>query len=396
MRFRRNAGVALKAPAPPDADPRPAEPVTTEPAPPPGRRPKTTRLPVVLATLGAVAILAGAVALSWFQLRDDGTTEATPTPVAVGETQSVVLVVAGEDGRASSLALFVSDGLDEHRLLVAPRELTMQIPGYGDGNLGDALVVEDADLVRLSLINELGISIDSAITLGPGDLATILGEAVRVDLPNAFIINTADGNVVSAGAGSDVFVPETAETLLQTQGTDSPLEWLLRQRAVWEAVAAQIGARPDGAVAVSPDFETIAENLGQAVVSVLPVDRVGVGISELYVVSRDAELLNDRISFLALSAGERPRVEILNGTTLPAVTRPLAETLIGDGFRIIKTDNADERFRRDTLIIAQGVGNQQAALDAQAVLGGGDVVVQSSGSGVVDVSIIVGRDIATR
>ncbi|MDH3606993.1 MAG: LytR C-terminal domain-containing protein [Acidimicrobiia bacterium] len=379
----------------PETEGRPAEPVTTQPAPSPVPQRKA-RGPVVLASLGALAILAGAVALSWFQLRDDGEAPQLPTPAIIGQAQSVVLVVAGEDGRATSLALFVSDGLEDHRLLVAPRDLTMQIPGYGDGSLGDALVVEDADLVRLSLVNELGVTIDEAITLSPGDVATLLGEPVRVDLPNPFIINTPEGNVVSAGAGSDVFVPETAETLLQIQGTDSPLDWLLRQRAVWEAITDQIAASSDGAVSLSPSFGPLVEHLGEAVVSVLPVDRVGVGISELYVVSRDADLLNERIAFLALSATERPRVEILNGTTLPGVTRPLAESLIEAGFRVIKTENADERFRRDSLIIAQGVSNQQAALDVQALLGGGDVVVQSSGSGVVDVSIIVGRDIATR
>lgn len=246
------------------------------------------------------------------------------------------------------------------------------------------------------MVNELGIRIDTVITIGPGEVEALLGEAVRIDLPNPFIISTSEGNVVSASSGSDVFVPETAETLLVTQGADTPLDWLIRQRAVWEAVARQVSDAPGQAVAVLPGLEAITGPLGEAVVSVMPVDRVGVGISELYVVSRDSELLNDRIAYLRLSEASRPRVEILNATTLPGVTRPLAETLIEEGFRIIKTDNAEERFRPDTLIIAQGVAHQRAALDAQAVLGGGEVVVQSTGSGVVDVSIIVGRDIATR
>jgi hypothetical protein len=306
----------------------------------------------------------------------------------------VLIVVGGEDGRATSVALFTSDGDDQHRILVAPRDLTMQIPGYGEGSVGDALLIEDANLVRLALINEIGIRIDSTITLAPGQVAEMLGDAVRVDLPDPFIINTRDGEIVSASAGSDVFVPDTVETLLMTQGADTPLDWLQRQRAVWEALARQVSAAPDPAVAISPAFAALAETFGEAIVSVLPVDRVGVGISELYVVARDSEVLTDRVSFLALSETDRPRIEILNATIYPAVTRPLAAKLVEEGFRIIKTDNAEERFRTDTLIIAQGVSGQQAALDAQSLLGGGDVVVQSAGSGVVDVSIIVGRDIA--
>jgi len=401
FRRRRDAGVALRSrPAAPEpAEPRPAEEVTlvAEPVEPaPSGLPTRRRWSAALASLVALLILAAAVAFTWWQSQDDGGSEAiTPAPV-IGDSQSVLLVVEGEDGRAVGLALFASDGVDDHRLLVAPRDLTMQLPGYGEGSVGDALAIEDGNLVRLALINELGLRVDRVITIGPGELAALLGEAVRVDLPNPFIISTPEGDVVSASSGSDVFVPETAETLLVTQGADTPLDWLVRQRAVWEAVARQVSNTPDVAGRVVPGLESISEPLGVAVVSVMPVDRVGVGISELYVVSRDSELLNDRIAYLRLSEQRRPRVEILNATTLPGVTRPLAEMLIEDGFRIIKTENAEERFRPDTLIIAQGVAQQRAALDAQSILGGGEVVVQSTGSGVVDVSIIVGRDIATR
>ncbi|MGI9649332.1 MAG: hypothetical protein ACR2OI_12515, partial [Acidimicrobiia bacterium] len=303
FRRRRGAGVALRPrPDPGGSVPRPAEPVTrvgdqpdsTPPIPPPERR----RWPVVLASVAALLILAAAVGVTWWQARDDGTGQAAPAPVAVGDSHSVLIVVAGEDGRAVSLALFASDGLDDHRLLVAPRDLTMQLPGYGEGSVGDALAIEDANLVRLALINELGLRVDEVVTVAPGEVAALLGEAVRVDLPNPFIISTAEGDVVSASSGSDVFVPETAETLLVTQGADTPLDWLVRQRAVWEAIARQSSEAPGQAVAVVPGLESITEPLGEAVVSVMPVDRVGVGISELYVVSRDSELLNDRIAYL--------------------------------------------------------------------------------------------------
>lgn len=402
MRLRRkpDAGVALRTPAPRPGKGRPAEPVVPvgdpTPEPPPGPVSTRSRVPMVIAALIAMGALAGAVVYTLLQT-GDGEEGAPALPAAiVGDTQSVLIVVGGEDGRASSIALFTSDGIDDHRLLVAPRDLTMQLPGYGEGNLGDALLIEDAALVRLALINELGIRIDDTITMGPGGIAGLLGEAVRIDLPNAFIVNERGGGVVSASAGSDVFVPETAETLLMTQGADSPLDWLVRQRAVWEAIAERIAAAPEAAVAASPVFETLSDPLSDAVVSVLPVERVGVGISELYVVSRDSDLLTERIAFLALAPGSRPRVEILNATTFPGVSRPLAEQLIEQGFRIIKTDNAEERFRNETLVIAQGVASQQAALDVQAILGSGEVVVQASGSAVVDVSIIVGRDIANR
>lgn len=395
LRRKRDAGVALRRPRPgPSPDRMPARPVTPvgAPDPEPPTPPKGRKAPIILAALVAVGIVAAAVAYTVLQDGDEAGGEAAPTPAVVGDSEAVLFVVAGEDGRAVSVALLASNGDDDHRILVAPRDLTMQVPGYGEGTLGEALAIEDAELVRLALVNEIGIRVDETVTIEPGEVAAMLGEAVRIDLPNPFIVNTRDGEVVSASAGSDVFVPETAETLLTTQGADTPLDWLQRQRAVWEALARQVGERPEPATEIAAGFADWP--LADAVVSVLPVDRVGVGISELYVVSRDAELLTERIAYLALTDAARPRVEILNATTFPGVTRPLAEALIESGFRIIKTDNADERFRTETLIIAQGVRGQQAALDAQAIVGAGDVVVQSAGSGVVDVSIIVGRDVA--
>lgn len=398
LRRRRDPGVALRAattdaPAPA----RPARPVTPvgEPAPdpsPPPRAPRGRRLPVVIAALVALAVVGAAVTYTVLQDRNEGAAAPQAPAAAVGDAEAVLLVVAGDDGRAASIALFASDGAGDERILVAPRDLTMQIPGYGDGTLGEALAIEDSELIRLALINETGLRIDSTVTINRGQVAEMLGEAVRIDLPNPFIINTRDGDVVSASAGSDVFVPDTAETLLVTQGADTPLDWLQRQRAVWEAIARQVGDNRQPAQAISEGFGRWA--LEEATVSVLPVDRVGVGISELYVISRDSEVLTERLDYLAISDSVRPRVELLNATTFPAVTRPLAERLIEQGFRVIKTDNADERFRNETLIIAQGVEGQQAALDAQTIIGAGDVVVQSAGSGVVDVSIIVGRDVA--
>ncbi|MCP4249793.1 MAG: hypothetical protein GY778_22345, partial [bacterium] len=147
LRRRRDAGVALRAqPAAPDeVEQRPAEPVTpagdsVKPSQPPPR-PRGKRWPVVLASLGAVLILGAAVAVSWLQAQDDDPGDTAPAAAVVGDSRSLLIVVAGEDGRATSLALFVSDGLEDHRVLVTPPALTMQIPGYRDGSLGEALVI---------------------------------------------------------------------------------------------------------------------------------------------------------------------------------------------------------------------------------------------------------------
>lgn len=394
VRRKRGPGVEPLGQARASTAPEATEVTTSVPrssAPP--RRP--SKMPLVVSTLLALGIIVGAVIASLYLIGDEES-PVDEAPLAVGgPISSRLIVVEDPVGNAASLAIFVSDGGEVHSLLVIPPDLSMQIPGYGDGLLGEASAIEGADLTRLALINELGIRIDDVVTLGPGDFATALGEPVRIDLPAPFIEQSSDRGVVSASEGSDVFVAGTAETLLVERSSDSLLQWLPRQRAVWAAAAARFGESPASALAVAPGMSDYVELLETAVVTVLPVSRVGSGGTELYTVSRESELFGDRLSFLAV-ADERPRIEILNGTRLPGVTRPLAEELIENGYRLIKTDNAGEEGRRTTLVIAQGVENQDAAIRAAQVLGAGEVVVETFGSGVVDVSIIVGRDIATR
>ncbi len=276
---------------------------------------------------------------------------------------------------------------------MVPPSLSIQMPGYGNGLLADASVIEDAKLTELTLINEVGIGIDQTLVIPSSEISLIVGEPLRLTLPSPFIVETPSGGLVTAGAGSDVFVPETVETLLITQGPDTTLGWLQRQRAVWESLAGQLAANPEFGSAV-PGLQEVAPKMADALVTVLPIDQVGAGSSEFLVLARNGDLFNERIAPFALSASTRPRVEILNGTRVPGLTRPLAEILITGGFRVVKTDNAQLGTQRDTLVISQGVANQQAALDVARELGVGEVVVETTGSSVVDVSIIVGRDLS--
>ncbi len=358
----------------------------------PGRR-RQSRASLLLATVFAVLIIAATVLGTWLASRDEGAVETGAVSGVVPQPASTLLVVEDGEGRAVSLSLLLDNDAGDRSLFVLPPSLSIQLPGYGDGLLADASVIEGANLTELALINELGIRIDQTVVIPLGDIARLFREPIRITLPNPFIVETSDGGVVTAAAGTDFFVPATAETLLITQGPDSTLEWLQRQRAVWEALAGHLAENPGFGSAV-PGIEDLSPHMAGALVTVLPIDRVGAGSSELYVLARNGELLAERIAPFALSASSRPRIEILNGTRVPGVTRPLAETLIRKGFRVVKTDNAQLGTQVTTLVIAQGVPNQQAALDVVTELGVGEIVVETTGSSVVDVSIIVGRDLS--
>ncbi len=336
-----------------------------------------------------MALVAAAVLWTWLDSRESSTGEAAVLGAA-GTKNSTLLVVTDGEGKAVSLALSLDDGAGTRSLFVMPPSLSIQLPGYGDGLLADASLIGGANLAELALINELGISVDQTLIIPETEISGLVREPLRLTLSGPFIVETSSGGLVTASAGSDVFVPDTVETLLVTQGSDNVLAWLQRQRAVWEALTGLLAENPSFGSTV-PGVEELAPSFNEALVTVLPINQVA---GEFYVLARSGDLLAERIAPFAVSSADRPRVELLNGTRVPGVTGPLAETLIRSGFRVVKTDNAQLETQRTTLVIAQGVRSQQAALDAARELGVGEVVVETTGSSVVDVSIIVGRDLS--
>lgn len=336
------------------------------------------------------SIVAAAVAVS-LALYDDPAESGAPPPVAAQIDEiSVLVAVAGPDGAAESIALIVGDAQANRAMYIMPPALSMQLPGYGEGRLRAATLIEGPDLLQLALINELGIRIDRTVVINRDDWAGAVGP-FRVDVPQPFVVSRDDGAVVAVGAGSDVFVPDTAATLLLTRGEATPLEWLQRQRAVWAGFVAAVADSPEGLNSAVPLLADITPGFGSMTVGVLPVDRVGAGDVDVYVVDREGTFFADKLDFLAL-APDRPRVEVLNGTRGVGVTRPVAGLLIESGYKLIKTGNAADVYST-TLVIAQGARNQAPATDVVRRLGAGEMVVEQPGSGVVDVSIIVGTDL---
>jgi hypothetical protein len=106
------------------------------------------------------------------------------------------------------------------------------------------------------------------------------------------------------------------------------------------------------------------------------------------------DFVADRLDHLLLRPVGRPRIEILNGNGRIGTTADIAAILIRDGFRLVRTDNADDFEYEDTLVVAQGEHAEAWSREILALLGRGLLFLEvRAPSGVVDVSIIVGNDI---
>jgi len=321
-----------------------------------------------------------------------------------GSHSALIVLGSGPGDSAFALLALSPDGVPSLTLL--PSTLLGVVPGYGEFTLAEALAFEGAGLAALTVVNELGVRLDEVLALGSGDLAATLPAAVTVDLPVALLTAEDGGLVQVLGAGVQTLAPSEVEMLLVDPGSGDPFEWLQRQGAAWRGILAAVGSDPEVADrlaafssagnSVVADLAVVAATTDGLLLGALPVEAVATIGGEALALSTGvaAEFVPSRLGHLLLMAGDRPRVEVLNGNGRIGATRVVAEAVVRRGFRVVRTDNADRFDYATTLVVAQGDDAQQAAREVAGILGVATVYLEEAApSLVVEVSIIVGQDI---
>lgn len=323
-----------------------------------------------------------------------------------GQSASVFLAV-GENAGSAAFVLLVSDPDGPPAALVLPQDLLVSVPGFGEFRMVDALEFGGADLAALSVMNEFGIRVDDAAAVPAGAVAGGLVGPVEVDLSVPLFIEDSDGSLQRVlPAGRTEVAPELVEELLVTAGEGDRFEWLQRQGSAWRAVFGAIRTTPavadrlasfaapggggaaDLLVTVAGDSDTIL-----ATIPVAPAESAS-GFEALVPSGEADAFIRERFGHLLLRPEGRPRLEILNGNGRIGTTADISEVLVPAGFRVLRTDNADDFDYEQTLIVAQGDHAEGWAREILELLGRGLLFLETRApSGVVDVSIIVGHDI---
>jgi hypothetical protein len=127
----------------------------------------------------------------------------------------------------------------------------------------------------------------------------------------------------------------------------------------------------------------------------LPVQPVAAGEDELY--STDVRELQGFVAANLPGAdrgADQTRVQILNGNGEPGIGKEVAELLVGKGFRVILSGNARRLDYQKTLIVTYDSSDEGLALAerAQRLLGVGEVQISVQQQGIVDLTIVVGKD----
>lgn len=299
-----------------------------------------------------------------------------------------------------------------------PAHTGYEVPGQGLLGIGEALGTGGISLISVSVENMLGVPIDHFIEL-PAEEAEAFFEQtgdLTVNVPQEVRVSAGvDTSQVLFAAGEQVLPPRFQTDLLYEVGLEGDeTELGSRHLAFWQsfvethaadpqALATAVEAVPGaldssdstpverasfltGLVSVAPEDLTVAS---------LPVEEEVTGETKLYSISD-----TDIRSFVAETFGASPkaveeiRVQILNGSGLPGMTQAVAERLVGEGFKVVLSGNANRLdYEATQIVIYESTPEAQAAGErAGELLGVGNLQVSVNQQGIVDLTIVVGKD----
>ena len=302
-------------------------------------------------------------------------------------------------------------------VIYIPPHTAVEVPGRGLQGVGEAYGSGGVPLLLVSTENLLGVKIDRYLELSDKDALVFFEnlDAMTIDVPAEVRVPVGrDQARLIFVEGPQELSPSLLVKLLYIVGIDGDdVELGSRHLAFWDELlkvyseGTELAAAVERAGAALGESDASAEEHGaflaaladlpaeDLTLAVLPVRPVSAGESELYATD-EAEL----VAFVEETIGvdqNRPqeiRVQVLNGNGVPGIGQEVADRLVGEGFRVILSGNARRLNYRKTLVIAYDSSEKGIALAERAreLLGVGEVQVSVQQQGIVDLTIVVGKD----
>ena len=266
--------------------------------------------------------------------------------------------------------------------------------------------------------NLLGVQIDRYVELSDSDTRVLFDATgpITVDVPVEVRLSAGENQTrLLFSQGEQTLDSTFLKQLLFTVGSGGDeTELGSRHLAFWDALFDRFGELPRELAAAIEDSEAaLAESdapveelsgffqsflkapESERALATLPVSQVSVGGDELYEVDTDAlPMFMEETLGSKPSLGEEVRVQILNGNGVPGIGEEVAEKLSQENFRVLLSGNARSLDYKTTLIVTYDSSEEGLAMAerARSLLGVGEVQVSAQGQGIVDLTIVVGKD----
>ena len=356
-------------------------------------------------------LIVSIVGLAWVAYAHYGTdvgeppqpTQAAPIPTpAVSVTTALFIQTDGAGSTVSftALSLLPDDGAS---VVFIPAATMVEVPGFGLEQLRAAGSFGGLDLARLTVENLFAIRFDHVVELTPGTLSELTRtlDPLLVDNPSRIDTVNDQGRVeLIYPKGSMLLASrDTADFLTRHSPEQSDLDRLVRHQSFWIAylTARSEGISDDGDGATSRNFflDELAVRRQSIEYRILDVQVLG-GEDEIYGVDRDA--LPAIVNSLAPSRDPNVgpiSVQLLNGVGIPGLAPGVAERLVDAGATVQLVDNATRFDHEITQIVYYRDEHFDSAVEIRNALETGELVKAVTPIDVVDVTVVVGADLAS-
>lgn len=336
----------------------------------------------------------------------------TPPSEAVVKPLFTLLVLEDDLGDPAALSILVPEkdraGGD---IVFIPLGIMAEVPSFGLRPLREVPGLGNEGLLADTVSNLLGMNFDAVDTLNPqqlGELIAPLG-MLPVELSTSVEVqrkstttNGTERSGLRVGPGATNINPDEVFSLFSGAPSESELDRIVRHQAIWESWLAKAGdMEPVSAEQSQParvPSAVAALASGVTTFHILPVESISGGTDgsdELFRL-RESEATNLLSELGGSNVSNRISVQLLNGTGDPGLSQYVAPLLGPAGVQVALTGNA-ARFDHETTTVAYSDPKDLPAAQAvQAALGLGEVVRSRVGVMLVDVTVVIGRDLAER
>jgi hypothetical protein len=312
---------------------------------------------------------------------DPGAAGASPGPATRKAPALLVLSVTG--GPKPLLAIVGTAGSPPAGMGV-PQGLTLEVPGAGELTTRRVAALPGAAL-QVALSNAVGAWAAHYAVTDLANLATLIDRngGLRLELPGPVTIDDA---LFGPGAARMTGVQVAAYLGEEDQNTFTR----------WEVVLGALLESPphlqDGDLTQTDDAAGVQASLDGAKGGRLETLPVRVAAATLRVPDY---LALDELMVARFGVKRMPvPVIVQNAAGGPGVGEAIGRLIIGHGFRITLSQNAETFDREKTQIVALGEGHVREARRLGAALGVGRIAVSQVASGIGDIQIVVGKDFA--
>jgi len=310
-----------------------------------------------------------------------GDTDGSPAPAT---RKAPALLALSVTGAPKPLLAIVGTAGSPPAAMGVPQGLTLEVPGAGELTTRKVAALPGPGM-QVALSNMVGAWAAHFAVTDLAELATLIDRngGMRLELPESV---TLDDAVFGPGAVRLTGVQVAAYLGAEDQNT------FTRWEVVLDALLASPPDLQDGDLTQTDDVAGVQAALDGAKGGRLETLPVQVAAATIRVPKYSAldELMAARFGV------KRTPVPVIvqNAAGGPGIGEAIGRLIIGHGFRITLSQNAETFDQEKTQIVALGEGHVREAGRLRAALGVGRVAVSQVASGIGDIQIVVGKDFA--